>query len=495
VRANGRPNVRACRHPVAEGDRVDAGNGWPSARHDLLGAFDLAFPRGVDLLHGFRRPLWLVPWYHRVIRALAGYSAAPDAASAGALTAAPIVREVDVAVVGAGAAGTAAAARLAEAGRTTLVVDRRTGLAPVVGAEVLDGTTVTFLPAPDPPAPHPFQLLGYREPGQGVSIRCRTVIVATGAYDGTLLFGGNDRPGIMGAELACHWSGVGRAGVLGRTVLVGGGARANDVLERLGASVRAVVAPAEVAPEVAARASDLGIPLYPRSLVLWASGGARVRTLHLRTRGGGPHFSIPCDSVVLAHARLPHVQLFFQGGVSMVWRPDPGAYYPRTAPDGVTSVPGLYAVGAAAGRSPAEARASGERAAVSIVANAPPAALSPEPTPDGPGPMDGYYRELLREPRRGKWFACTCEDVLLDEVLAAHARGYRGIEVIKRYTNVGTGTCQGRYCLPGALALLSILEDRPPADVGYITQRPPVVPTPLAALAALRSAVSEGEGR
>src|SRR5208283_4339330 len=42
--------------------------------------------------------------------------------------------------------------------------------------------------------------------------------------------------------------------------------------------------------------------------------------------------------------------------------------------------------------------------------------------------------------------------------------GYRGIEVVKRYTSLGSGICQGRYCLPDALLLLSILEDRPPAE-------------------------------
>jgi sarcosine oxidase subunit beta len=65
-------------------------------------------------------------------------------------------------------------------------------------------------------------------------------------------------------------------------------------------------------------------------------------------------------------------------------------------------------------------------------------------------------------------------------------RGYRGLEVIKRYTGVGTGLCQGRFCLPDALLVLATLEARPPPSVGTITQRPPLVPTPLGALAGLR---------
>jgi hypothetical protein len=74
---------------------------------------------------------------------------------------------------------------------------------------------------------------------------------------------------------------------------------------------------------------------------------------------------------------------------------------------------------------------------------------------------------------------------LVSEVERASRSGYRGIEVVKRYTSLGSGICQGRYCLPEALLLLSILEGRSPPEVGYITQRPPVVPVPLAALASL----------
>jgi hypothetical protein len=75
--------------------------------------------------------------------------------------------------------------------------------------------------------------------------------------------------------------------------------------------------------------------------------------------------------------------------------------------------------------------------------------------------------------------------VLLSELLEATDRGYRGIEVAKRYTGLGTGMCQGRYCLPEALLVLALRERRAVPDVGYITQRPPVVPTPLGALAGL----------
>jgi len=491
VRLNGRPNVRACRHPIEEGDRIEGSNGWPSAAVDLLGAVDVLFPHGIDTLRGFRRPAFATRLYHRVIRRLAGYSAAPDGAAAAGLRAPARELTADVVVVGGGVAGSAAAARLAAAGRSTVVVDRRFAPAAVAGANSIPAAQVTFLPPPAAGRDVPFELLGFAEPAQGLRLRSRAVVVATGGYDASLLFGGNDRPGVMAAELALRLAADGRRPPFAHPVIVGGGSRAGALLERLGRSVVAVVAPGEIAPEVAARASALEVPLYPRSLVLEAAGRRRVHTLRLRGRGDGPAFSISCDAVLLAHRRLPVVQLFFQAGAAMAWRGDPGAYYPHLSADGATTVPGLFAAGTVAGADGPAAAESGLRAAEAVLAGAPPGpAPSAPPPPADAGPLEGYYRELLREPRHGKWIACPCEDVLADEVETAHARGYQGIEVIKRYTALGTGVCQGRYCLPDALLLLAILEGRPPPAVGYITQRPPVVPTPLGALASLPPATA-----
>jgi sarcosine oxidase alpha subunit family protein len=188
---------------------------------------------------------------------------------------------------------------------------------------------------------------------------------------------------------------------------------------------------------------------------------------------------------VLAHRRLPHTQLFFQAGARMDWRPGPGAYFPAVDAEGRTSVPGLFAVGPARDASENDPGSSSERTVEAILAEPRAAVPSPSAGPDGTNELVSYYRELLKEPRHGKWVACPCEDVLLEDVEEASRAGFRGVEVIKRYTGLGTGLCQGRYCLPDALLLLSVLEERPPPQVGYITQRPPVVPTPLSALSAL----------
>jgi sarcosine oxidase, subunit alpha len=485
VRLNGRPNVRACRHLVEAGDRVRTENAWPGPRFDLFGALDLLFPRGLDTLHGFRRPAWATRAYQRVVRRLAGYGAVPDPIADGVPGLAPRCEETDVAIVGAGGSGRAAAKALAGQGLRPLVVDRSLEAEDVAGANVVRRATVTFLPPPRTDGPRPFVLLGFEESGRGVSIRARAVVLATGGYDASLVFEGSDRPGVIAADLAFRLAPNGGRLPFDRAMVFGGGSRAREVLDRLGRSVTAVASPGEIGPEVVRRASELGIPLYPRSLLIRTRGRSRVRSAELRTRGRGARFSIACDAIVLAHRRLPNSPLLFQAGARMSWRSPPGAYFPETGPDGATSVPGLFVAGTAGGFPADDRRASGERAGRGAATREPGRRPEARTPPASPSELDGYYRELLAERRKGKWVVCPCEDILLEEVETANRAGFRSIEVVKRYTGLGTGLCQGRYCLPDALLLLAHLEGRPPAEVGYITQRPPLVPTPLPALAAL----------
>jgi thioredoxin reductase len=482
---NGVPNVRACRYDPQPGDVVRTENAWPSPRFDLLGVLDLLYRRGLDTLHGFRRPAFAAPLYHRVVRRLAGYGRLADAPP----VAAPPGRAVttDILVVGGGPAGLAAARRASERGRVVHLVDRGTLSGVASGVTPLPRTTAAFLPPPRAGAPYPFRLLASRG-AEGISIEARQVIVAVGGYDANLLFEGNDRPGVFTGDGALAFRDPAGDPPFHRALLVGGGPRAVTLLERLAPRIAAVAAPGPVHGRIAELAAELDVPVYPRSLLAAAEGRGRVRAVRLLPRGGGTPFRVPVDAVVLAVRRLPHTQLFFQAGARMHWRGGAGAYYPWLDPSFATSVPGLWAAGESAGfLEPVGIEASGIAAAEGALGGTVDLrSLPPRVAETGPHELEGAYRELLPTLRRApKVIACPCEDVLLSELEEAHARGFTGIEVVKRYTALGTGLCQGRYCLPDALLLLAIWEGTSPAEVGYITQRPPVVPTPLVALAHL----------
>jgi sarcosine oxidase, subunit alpha len=501
VRINGIPNQRACRTIVRDGDRVETENAWPSPRWDLFGALDLMFPHGLDSVHGLRRPAWAIPLYQRVTRRLAGFGRPPTPASA-APAPPPTVRTAEVAIVGAGRSGRELAAALRGHGVRPLVLDRRP--ADVVRGEgerapegdLLGSVTVAILPSPasregdGPRTGH--QLLGFDDRGGGILVRARAVVLATGSYDAGLLFEGSDRPGVVTADLAVSdlelpW---------GETVVFGGGERARQVVEHRAGDVVAVVAPGEIAPDLARAAAERGVPLYPRSRLVRSVGRGHVRAVELARRDGGGRFRLGCRSVVLAHRRLPNAQLVFQAGGARRWADGPGAYFPTIDPVGRSDVAGVFAVGSVA-RPREEPASTADQVAAAILGGPTPApGPAPAPVPGRPraGEMVPYYRELLREPRRGKWVLCPCEDVLVDELEHAVARGYAGLELGMRYTGVGTGLCQGRYCLPEAIAILAGLGGVPPPEVGVVTQRPPLVPMPLGALAALEDAVAEADG-
>jgi len=486
VRVNGRPNVRACRYEPAPGDVVTTENAWPSPTWDLTATIGFLTPGGVDSLHGLRRPAFATPVFQRLVRRLAGTGAPPTDLAARALAAPGVDRSVEVVVLGAGTSGRAVTAALAARGVRALVLDRALHPTALVDGDLLPATTAVFLPPPAETGDRRFTVLAFSEPARGVRVCARSVVVATGSYDATLLFGGNDRPGVISADAALSLAGPARPPPFRRAVVVGGGRRAAEVLEAHGPRVEAVVAPGDIRPELVRVANEHGVPLYPRSLLVRTGGRRYVRSVHLRARGDGARMALACDAVIVAHRRIPHAQLFFQVGAAMAWRPDVAAYGPSVFAHGATSVPGLFAVGSAAAAPPSDASGLAAAVADAIVHGSSVDERATAPSGEAaPTELLGYYRELLRTPGHGRWTACPCVDVLIKEVENAVRAGYRGIEVIKRYTSLGTGICQGRYCLPDALLVLSLLEGRPPQEVGYITQRPPVVPTPLGAFAAL----------
>lgn len=453
VRASGRAGVPACRLVPDEGGSVSNELGWPSPRWDIGGVRDLLYARGRGPSRDSRGPE----------RGPTNGPAPPTAS---------VDREV--VVLGGGRSGRSVTDALVRAGVRPLLVDRGPGPGEVPGAEVRAGLSLTIRSPPATPRSAPFVLRSEPETVGGIEVRARAVVVATGRYDAGLLFGGNDRPGVLTAEAAIGFSrSLGRAPF--RTAVVFGGARrAHEVLDRFGENIAAVAAPGEIRPEVVRTASELSVPLYPRSLVLHVSGRTRVRAVHLRTRGRGPRFSLPCDAVILAHRSLPDVPTLVPTGARLAWDEAEAAYGPVVDASGATTVAGLYAVGGLAGPVPGGGPEDLDRTARAIVDRTPVAdRAGPRPSA-GPNEIVGYYQELLGERRRGRWMACRCEEILLEELERA-VRGTEGPGGSRGANAVGTGRCRGRYCLSDAVVLRSILERRTPHEVAspFLASPPP----------------------
>lgn len=448
VRVNGRPGVPACRYVVTDGDRIESATGRPSSWFGLLGLLDTLGSRARGSVRGSRGSA-------RTAQGSAeGYGP-------------PRLADVDVAIVGHGRSGRAVAERLVARGARPLLLDDDLRRPELPGTERWAGAHVSDLEGPRPDGPPAFVLRGSLALGPAFSVVARRVVVATGAYDASLLFAGNDLPGVLTGDGALALARPGPRSVFRHAVVFGGDDRARELVDRLTHAVSAVVAPGAIGPDLVRSASALGIPLFPRTLLLEAHGRSRVRSVDLRSRGAGLRFSLPCDAVVLGHRRLPDVALLRQAGVTTAWDARSGSHRPVVAPDGATSVPGLYATGGAAGLPDGSGEANAEHLAEALCGEAR-AVTAPEASPwtDGPSELVGYYRELWRTLRRGRTIACRCEDVLLDPVVRAFERGERSVEALGRSTRLGAGPCGGRYCVPDTTVLLAALGRPRPAGAG-----------------------------
>ena len=106
-----------------------------------------------------------------------------------------------------------------------------------------------------------------------------------------------------------------------------------------------------------------------------------------------------------------------------------------------------------------------------------PATLPPAGSGEPPAPLP---------PCAGKRFVCLCEDVTDEDIATAIAEGYDSVELLKRYTTVSMGPCQGKMCALNSLEQAGRELGRAVADLGRTTSRPPVVPVTLGALAGQR---------
>ena len=91
----------------------------------------------------------------------------------------------------------------------------------------------------------------------------------------------------------------------------------------------------------------------------------------------------------------------------------------------------------------------------------------------------------------GAVFVCRCEEIPLEEVVAAISAGAQAVDDIKRRTRAGMGTCQGIFCVPVIAVMVAQATSVPIDRVAGTTARPPVRPVMLEALANLQDVAAD----
>jgi NADPH-dependent 2,4-dienoyl-CoA reductase/sulfur reductase-like enzyme len=449
--------------------------------------------------------------------------------------------ECDVAIVGAGPAGLAAASVCARAGLATIVLDEnaapggqvhraitRTPLRDhkVLGSEYWRGERLveefrasgaTYEPMSTVWSLSPELELAVSRRGEAMLVSAASVILATGALERPFPVPGWTLPGVMTLGAAQSLLKTSALVPAGRTVIAGTGPflwRTASQLLAAGASIDAILEttphenrsralphlPGFVFSPYLRRALRLllavrgRVPMVPGVTELRASGSGKIEAVAYRTVDGAGR-TLAADTLLLHQGVVPETHLAMAAGVAHEWDPLKLCWTPIVDANGGTSVPGVLIAGDAAGIGGAQAAAwRGVLAAIAVVESMRPGRKLPAKLARtaisqftrGRRFLDTLYKPALRfRVPSDDTIACRCEEVTAGEIRAAVDEGCTGPNQVKSFTRCGMGPCQGRMC---GLTVTEIIAERrgvPPSQVGHFTARFPSKPVTLGEIAAL----------
>ncbi len=360
-------------------------------------------------------------------------------------------------------------------------------------------------------------------------LQAQAIILATGAYDRPVAFPGWTLPGVMtaGAARTLLTQGV----VPGKRVLLAGTGPLQLVvgaeLVRAGVEVVAVLEAADylwravrhlgavwgqwerLGEGLSSRLSLLagGVPYRSGWGVVAASGTDQVDQVTIARLDkswypvAGSEETVACDTLCIGYGFVPNDSISTLLGARQEWRLELGGRVPERNARMETSVPGVYAVGDAAGIGGVQlALVEGRIAGIAAAAQAGHATDSAEanirrlrPALNRGRRFQQMYTDLFN-PGPGLYdlatedtMLCRCEEVTQANARRALSLGADSVNEIKAITRCGMGPCQGRVCGYLLAHFLARETGRSVAEVGLPTSRPPLQPIPIGALAGERT--------
>ncbi len=458
----------------------------------------------------------------------------------------PREQSVELLIIGAGPAGLSAAIAAARRGVEVMVLDER----PHPGGANVEPASPNHETTPDRPwargpalvqaaraagvtlhqalvwgAPAADEVLAVVQ-GRAMVFRPRRLVIATGAYERAVPFRGWTLPGVMTTGAARTLARDYR--VAPRRVLIAGNGPANlelacELIDG-GVEVLAVLESASRPSPHQWRALRSALRNPPgliahglrwwrklrraRVPVLWhhgvlsADGIDRVERVAYAPwdASGVPDparaVELAADAVCLGYGSIPSTEIARAlGCVHRHVNRHVGYLATETNADGLTSLPGVFAVGDCSDVGGAEvAAAQGTLAGIAVA----------EELQRGQGDPREYARARQALTRAQAFEAalaslyrappvrldrvpdevtlCRCEDLSFGRVRTEIRAGHDSLARLKRNTRLGMGRCQGRYCAgPAALLLEQVTGAESPTH--HWAPRMPVKPVPAAALA------------
>lgn len=94
----------------------------------------------------------------------------------------------------------------------------------------------------------------------------------------------------------------------------------------------------------------------------------------------------------------------------------------------------------------------------------------------------GVPQEVGEYVREKDYHLCRCEEISNSRVEELVEGGFHALTALRRFSRVGLGYCQGRFCQTMLREDMSAAAGREPEDVGTFKVRPPVRPVKLSRL-------------
>lgn len=422
----------------------------------------------------------------------------------------------DVLVIGGGPAGIAAAARAAETGVRTVVVDE--GVAPggqiwrpnvhgrppakarqwlerlaASDATVLSRTTVIDVEH----AGERRFVVRAEHGGAPIMIRASALVLATGARERFLPFPGWTLPNVIGIGGAQALLKAGTSFRDRRVIIAGTGPLLLPVAASLAAAGAKLLlvaeqssrtrvvrfaaglwnAPATLLQASRYRAGFLGAPYAMNSWAVRADGDDRVHRVTLRV--GRETRTVECDVLCTGYGLVPNTEVARMLGCTLR-----GSAVAVDA-DQSTSVLGVFCAGEPTGVAGVDsAIAEGQVAALAAAGRSSDAAALRRMVSRRASHGRGIDRAFALRPEihtlaASDTIVCRCEDVRLGQF----DRGWTARQA-KLYTRTGMGPCQGRICGPALECLMGWSPD---------SVRPPVSPARVHTLSSPASASDSAE--
>jgi sarcosine oxidase subunit alpha len=415
----------------------------------------------------------------------------------------------DVAVIGGGPAGMAAAIEAAKAGGEVILIDENPKLGGCLNYSRFDESGEVACKADG-------ELLAAVQAAGNIKVmtdavvtglfadnwipivrgnrfyklRAKAVVVATGSIEQPAVFRNNDLPGIMlgsAAQRLIHFYGVrpGRKAVI-LTANDDGYAQAIDLL-KIGSEVAAVVDLRDVPPvtPLSFAVRKAGVPVVTGSAVYEAYHhnnqhviGVAVAPIVAEGRLGDPTASYDCDLVLMSTGYSPAAHLLLHAGAKFQYCVESSMFQLDHLPAGI------YAAGSVGGVfNLDQVRADGARAGWQAAKQA---GLSAGAEPSAPGEICAANQThpwpIFPHPKGGE-FVDFDEDLKYADLVNGIADGFDNVELLKRYSTVGMGPSQGKHSAVAAVRIVARETGRDLATMTVTTQRPPYTPEKFGHLA------------